>query len=70
MLYFKGCPKCKTGAIEHASDSWGQYLQCLMCGYQRDFETGTDPVAELAKAHREFAAAAMAAEGGEQAAVA
>ncbi len=50
MLYFKSCPRCHTGAIEHNSDSWGQYLLCLMCGYQRDFEPGINPIAEIAQA--------------------
>ena len=69
MLYFKACPRCHTGAIEHNSDSWGEYVLCLMCGYQRDFDPGVDPVTELAKAHREFAqkAAASAAAGAEEA---
>lgn len=66
MFYFKTCPKCKTGIIEHGSDMWGQYLQCLNCGFQRDFETGTDPVAELAKAHSE--ASATTTEGVDKAA--
>jgi hypothetical protein len=53
-LYFKSCPRCQTGAIEHNSDSWGQYLLCLMCGYQRDFEAGIEPAAEIAKARLEL----------------
>ncbi len=53
MLYFKACPRCNSGTVEHASDSWGQYLQCLMCGFQRDFDSGVDPVAELATAQRQ-----------------
>ena len=69
MLYFKACPRCNTGTIEHGSDSWGQYLQCLICGYQRDFVPGADPVAELAAAHREKKTAAVAA-GDQEAAVA
>ena len=69
MLYFKSCPKCGTGTIEHNSDSWGQYLQCLMCGYQRDFEPGTSARAELATAHRQRAAVLVTADS-EQAAIA
>jgi hypothetical protein len=67
MLYFKACPKCHTGTVEHGSDNWGQYLQCLMCGYQRDFAPGTDPVMELAAAHREKKTSAVAAEAQEEA---
>jgi hypothetical protein len=72
MLYFKACPRCQTGTIEHASDSWGQYLQCLMCGFQRDFMPGADPVAELTAAHREKKTApiGVGAAGEQEAAVA
>ena len=69
MLYFKSCPKCATGTVEHNSDAWGQYLQCLMCGFQRDFEPGVSATAELAAAHRQRSAALAIAES-EQAAIA
>jgi DNA-directed RNA polymerase subunit M/transcription elongation factor TFIIS len=61
MLYFKSCPRCQSGTIEHNSDSWGQYLQCLMCGYQRDFDAGISPARELAEARRQVAAKVAAA---------
>ncbi len=60
MLYFKSCPKCETGTVEHNSDGWGQYLQCLMCGYQRDFDAGTTAIAALARARQVLAQTAGA----------
>ena len=36
MLYFKSCPKCSTGTIEHNFDTHGAFLQCLNCGFMRD----------------------------------
>ncbi|MEE8046410.1 MAG: hypothetical protein V3T49_06185 [Dehalococcoidia bacterium] len=36
MLHFKSCPKCITGTVEHNSDSYGNFLQCLNCGFMRD----------------------------------
>lgn len=36
MLYFKSCPKCATGTIEHNYDTHGEFAQCLNCGFMRD----------------------------------
>jgi len=33
MLFLRACPRCRTGAVEYASDQWGPYLSCLNCGY-------------------------------------
>jgi len=40
MLYFKSCPKCTTGTVEHNFDAHGDYLQCLNCGFMRDVPDG------------------------------
>ena len=40
MLYFKSCPKCVTGTVEHNNDSHGAYAQCLNCGFMRDLPDG------------------------------
>ena len=40
MLYFKSCPKCITGTVEHNHDSHGAYAQCLNCGFMRDLSDG------------------------------
>lgn len=36
MLYFRACPRCRTGTVEHSDDAYGNYLQCLNCGFMRD----------------------------------
>jgi hypothetical protein len=35
MLYFRACPRCKTGTVELASDMHGWYLTCINCGFHR-----------------------------------
>ena len=40
MLYFRSCPKCVTGTVEHNNDSHGAYAQCLNCGFMRDLSDG------------------------------
>ncbi len=44
MLYFKACPKCQTGTIEHTNDPWSEYVQCLNCGLMRDLPEGKNAV--------------------------
>lgn len=48
MLYFKSCPKCVTGTVEHNNDSHGAYAQCLNCGFMRDLPDGLSS-SELAR---------------------
>jgi len=40
MLYFKSCPKCVTGTVEHNYDTHGEFAQCLNCGFMRDLPDG------------------------------
>lgn len=54
MLYFKACPKCLTGTIEHNSDPWTEYLQCLNCGLMRDVPDEKDAVQTLKDLHVQF----------------
>ncbi|MDA0232705.1 MAG: hypothetical protein O3C69_04385 [Chloroflexi bacterium] len=35
MLYFKSCPRCKSGTVQLESDFYGSYLSCLNCGFER-----------------------------------
>lgn len=35
MLYFRSCPRCKTGTIQLGSDFFGDYLSCVNCGFQK-----------------------------------
>ncbi len=37
MVYFKGCPRCK-GDMHLNRDMYGQYKECLQCGYMLDVE--------------------------------
>ncbi len=62
MLYFKACPKCLTGTIEHSGDSYTEYLQCLNCGLMRDVPDDIDPIVTLKELHEQFKAERIAAE--------
>ena len=68
MLYFRACPKCRTGTIEHNRDPYTEYLQCLNCGLMRDLPDNTDAVTWLKQLKIEFEAAAIA-EAAEEAGV-
>ena len=35
MLYFKSCPKCKTGTVQLDSDFYGSFITCLNCGFEK-----------------------------------
>lgn len=35
MLYFKSCPRCRTGTVQLESDFYGSYLSCLNCGFEK-----------------------------------
>ena len=35
MLYFRSCPRCKTGTIELDRDFYGPFLTCLNCGFSK-----------------------------------
>ena len=65
MLYFRACPKCQTGTIEHNRDPYTEYLQCLNCGLMRDVPDDTDAAAALKQLHVEFKAAKAAEVGDE-----
>ena len=67
MLYFKSCPKCKTGTVEHTNDLFTEYVQCLNCGLLRDVQEGQDAVSTLKQLHAEFRAVAAAEEAAEAA---
>ncbi len=66
MLYFKACPKCQTGTVEHNSDPWSEYLQCLNCGLMRDLPEGKTAVQTLKDLRVQFREQ-IAAEEAEQA---
>ena len=39
MILFSSCPRCSTGDLMKTEDAFGEYLECLQCGYVRDVET-------------------------------
>jgi hypothetical protein len=41
MLTRKQCPKCR-GNIYRSTDYYGQYEQCLQCGYINDIDVVND----------------------------
>lgn len=57
MLYFRACPRCLTGTVEHADDLYSEYLQCLMCGFMRDVPEETTASDELKRLQVEIRAA-------------
>ena len=54
MLYFRACPKCKTGTVEHTNDPYTEYVQCLNCGLMRDVPEGMNAVLFLRDLHVDF----------------
>lgn len=36
MVLFKSCPKCTTGDLIKSRDIFGEYLECIQCGYMKD----------------------------------
>lgn len=70
MLYFKACPKCQTGTIEHNNDTWSEYLQCLNCGLMRDLPEGKSGVQFLKDLQVQFAEQRTAEEAEEAKAIA
>ncbi len=70
MLYFKACPKCLTGTVEHNRDPWSEYLQCLNCGLMRDVPEGLTAVQALKELHVQFKEQRAAEEAEEAKAVA
>ena len=67
MLYFKACPKCLTGTVEHNTDPWSEYVQCLNCGLMRDVPDDQTAVETLKQLHVQFKEQ-RAAEAAEEAA--
>ena len=37
MMYFKECPRCQ-GDLHSNRDMYGEYKECLQCGYMVDIE--------------------------------
>ena len=61
MLILKGCPRCK-GDMNTSKDMYGEYEECLQCGYMLDvekpsslFDLDTLKIAASAKPRRKAA---------------
>lgn len=39
MILFSSCPQCTTGDLMKTEDAFGDYLECMQCGYVRDVES-------------------------------
>ena len=37
MVDFRACPRCQ-GDVQTRQDMYGEYKQCLQCGYSRDIQ--------------------------------
>ena len=51
MVWFKACPRCRTGDVSLENDMYGWHVMCLACGYVKDVD-GPSRGAALVKRHR------------------
>ena len=35
-MWFKSCPKCKSGDLHLDRDTYGKFQRCIQCGFIRD----------------------------------
>ena len=52
MLDLKACPRCR-GDLNTRQDIYGEYQECLQCGYMKDIETPSALFPVPASAQRE-----------------
>lgn len=38
MILFRSCPSCSTGDLIKTNDTFGEYMECVQCGYVRDVD--------------------------------
>lgn len=53
MILLKGCPRCR-GDLRTGGDFYGEYKQCVQCGYLEDVDSPTLRTA-VAKTERKAA---------------
>ena len=41
-LLLKACPRCERGDIHRDRDQYGEFWQCVQCGWMRDLPGQTD----------------------------
>ena len=46
MFWFKGCPKC-AGDLYMSDDSYGPFVACAQCGFQKDVPEETNGFSEF-----------------------
>ena len=51
MLFFKSCPRCR-GDLQENQDIYGEYKECLQCGYMLDIPREDQKRAEIAALER------------------
>ena len=39
MVWFKACPRCKTGDVSLENDIYGWHAMCMACGYVKNLES-------------------------------
>lgn len=42
MMMLKGCPRCR-GDVRINKDTYGEYKQCVQCGYMQDLDSRAVP---------------------------
>jgi hypothetical protein len=47
MILFRSCPTCSTGDLIKTSDTFGEYMECVQCGYVKDVEAANAPVGAM-----------------------
>ena len=50
MVILKACPRC-LGDLNSDRDIYGEYLECVQCGYIQDCDSGQRPSGKHATAH-------------------
>ena len=55
-IIFKACPRCGTGDVVVDRDMYGWNVQCLQCGYVKDFNSPREAVEFVVQSARKVAA--------------
>ncbi len=58
MIWFKSCPRCHIGDLILERDVYGEYAECLSCGFVKDLDQET--IRTLARGQERKTAKGMA----------